>query len=139
MTPQKEIKLRKPESEEEKHDIEIVYCRDCDHWDRETELLNTMPRQCECKMFSTSLVSHHTNENGYCYRGRKRQSMTTRDWLRTMTDEELVHYLNWTALCPKLYEKCGSTIPCAECIAQELKKEYKEGKQDPASANDYDL
>lgn len=124
MTPQNEIKLRKPEPEEEKHDIEIVYCRDCDYWDRETELLNTLPRQCECKMFSNSSVSHYTKENGYCYMGEKRKTITTSSWLRGLSDEELVYYLDWFSFCPKHCEECdGINDTCAKCILQELKKE----------------
>jgi hypothetical protein len=102
----------------------VVHCRECEHWDLETEQPNSSPRQCECKMFSNSSASQYTNEDGFCYMGAKRQSMTTRDWLRSLTDKELVHYLDWTALCPILYEKCDdATKTCAECIEQGLKKE----------------
>lgn len=102
----------------------VVHCCECEHWNLETEQPNSLPRQCECKMFSNSSVSQYTNENGFCYRGAKRQSMTTGDWLRSLTDEELVQYLDWLSLCPKHGEECdGINETCAKCITQELKKE----------------
>lgn len=101
----------------------VVHCRECKHWDLETEHPSTIPRQCECKMFTNSSVSCYTQENGYCHMGEKRDAITIRDWLRSLPDEQLVKFLDWSFMCPDP-ENCTKEDACIPCAIKRLKQEY---------------